>query len=195
MRHSQVPCRRGRKSPIMCGIVAIRYGPCSNICHETLEQLKSQAARGVRTMVGISEQRGRLQPCGLVSPPSLCFIKMRSFTKPRRKKRGRMRVSERERVRVRGAAKWNQNESQRVWSRESSKTETRGRRGNRSSMTTQVWPSCVWWHASRQAVTARWVRTANMTQGHCEARHTLQQEHSCYTHTHIVQTQAAMCDS
>lgn len=51
-------------------------------------------------------------------------------------------------------------------------------------MTTQAWPSCVWWHASPQAVTARWVRTANMTQGQCEARHTLEQERSYYTPTH-----------
>lgn len=88
------------KSLIRCGIVAIRYGPCSNICHETLELHKSQAACGVCTVVENSEQRGRLQPCGLVSPPSLCFIKMRSFTKPGRKKGG-----ECEWVRVRGGGK------------------------------------------------------------------------------------------
>lgn len=174
----------GGGSPIMCGIVAIRYGPRSNICHETLELLKSQAARRVCTTVESSEQRGRLQPCGLVSPPSLCFIKMRSFTKPGRKKREGEWEWVREWGGGDGAAKWNQNESERVWSRESSKTETRGRRGNCSSMTTQAWPSCAWWHASPQAVTAKWVRTANMTQGQCEASHTLEQERSYYTHTH-----------
>lgn len=46
-----MPCMQTwGKSPIRCGIVAIRYGPCSNICHETLELHKSQAARGVCTV-------------------------------------------------------------------------------------------------------------------------------------------------